>query len=49
MIARLIVPCSGLFMVPNHFMLNIFGYAVLFGIFYREKIYPMIGVKGGDG
>lgn len=49
LIARLIVLVSGLLMIPNHFMLNIFGYAVLLGILYREKIYPLLGAKGGTG
>jgi TRAP-type uncharacterized transport system fused permease subunit len=47
LVGRLIVLFSGLLLIPNHFMLNIFGYAVLLGILYREKIYPRIGIKSG--
>jgi TRAP transporter 4TM/12TM fusion protein len=47
-IARLIVLLSGLLMVPNHFILNMVGYAVLLGILYREKVYPLIGIRGGS-
>ena len=47
-IARLIVLLSGLLMVPNHLILNMVGYAVLLGILYREKVYPLIGIRGAS-
>jgi TRAP transporter 4TM/12TM fusion protein len=47
-IARLIVLLSGLLMVPNHLILNMVGYAVLLGILYREKVYPLLGIRGAS-
>ena len=43
LIARLVMLLSGLLMIPNYLLLNIMGYFILFGIMYREKIYPMLG------
>jgi len=47
-IARLVVLLSGLLMIPNHLILNMFGYAVLLGILYREKVYPLIRIRGAS-
>jgi TRAP-type uncharacterized transport system fused permease subunit len=43
LIARLVILLCGLLLIPHNLTLNLIGYAVFFGIMWRERVYPILG------
>jgi TRAP transporter 4TM/12TM fusion protein len=50
LIARCIVLMSSILLIPANVYVNLAGYSVLLAIFWRERIYPYLGIRGlGEG
>ena len=40
LIARIVVLIGSIMLIPQNVILNIFGYMVIFGIIWRQRVYP---------
>lgn len=45
LIARLVIFVCSLLLIPQNLVLNLMGYAIFFGIMWRERVYPYLGMK----
>jgi TRAP transporter 4TM/12TM fusion protein len=46
LIARIVVLSGSILLIPNHLILNLFGYFVLASIVWRDRLYPLLGLRG---
>jgi len=49
LIGRIVMLLAGVMFIPPSPLINLAGYAVFFGILWRERIYPYIGMRSASG
>ena len=49
LIGRIVMLLAGVMFIPPNPLINLAGYAVFFGILWRERIYPYIGMRSASG
>ena len=47
-IERAIILIASVCLIPQLWFLNLFGYMVIFGIFWRQNVYPRLGARMGS-